>query len=170
VPELTGVVVPTEIEAVQLAVPSGYQLILGQSHFIKTVEDIYETLVSSMPGIKFSVCFCESSGKALIRYDGTDERANRVALDFATRLSAGHVFVVVLKDSYPINVLNRIKAVEEVVNLYCATANTVTVILAKTEDGRGVLGVIDGVAAKGVESEGDRQERKELLRKLGYKR
>jgi uncharacterized protein len=159
-----------EIEVVQLAIPSGCQLILGQSHFIKTVEDIYETLATSMPGIKFGVAFCESSGKALIRHDGTDEDAKRVAVDFATRLSAGHTFAVVLKDSYPINVLNRIKAVEEVASVYCATANSVAVVIAKVEDGRGILGVVDGVAPKGVESEADKQERREFLRRIGYKR
>ena len=159
-----------ELETVQLAVPSGYQLILGQSHFIKTVEDVYETLNSSMPGIKFGVAFCESSGKALIRFDGTDEDAKSIAVDFASRLSAGHVFVVVLRDAYPINVLNRVKAVEEVANIYCATANGVTVILAKTDGGRGILGVVDGVATRGVEAESDKEERMAFLRKIGYKR
>ncbi|MGA2198664.1 MAG: adenosine-specific kinase [Nitrososphaerales archaeon] len=159
-----------EIRQVQLSVPPGYQLILGQSHFIKTVEDLYETLVSSMPGIKFGVSFCESSGKALIRYDGTDDDAKGIAIDFATRLSAGHTFVVILKDSYPINILSRVKAVEEVVNVYCATANSVTVILAEIEDGKGILGVVDGVASKGVESEADKLERSEFLRRIGYKR
>ncbi len=159
-----------EIKQVQLSVPPGYQLVLGQSHFIKTVEDLYETLASSMPGIKFGVSFCESSGNALIRYDGTDEDAKRIAIDFATRLSAGHTFVVILKDSYPINILSRVKAVEEVANVYCATANSVTVILAEIEDGRGILGVVDGVASKGVESEADKLERSEFLRRIGYKR
>ena len=159
-----------EVKEIQLEVPSGFQLILGQSHFIKTVEDIYETLASSMPGIKFGVAFCESSGKALIRHDGTDPESTQLALDFSSRLSAGHTFVVVLKESYPINVLNRIKSVEEVVNVYCATANRVSVVVAEVEDGRGVLGVVDGVRPKGIESEADKQERKDLLRKIGYKR
>jgi hypothetical protein len=123
-----------------------------------------------MPGIKFGVSFCESSGKALIRYDGTDDDAKGIAIDFATRLSAGHTFVVILKDSYPINILSRVKAVEEVVNVYCATANSVTVILAEIEDGKGILGVVDGVASKGVESEADKLERSEFLRRIGYKR
>jgi len=159
-----------ELETVQLSIPSGYQLIIGQSHFIKTVEDLYETLVSAMPGIKFAVCFCESSGKALIRCEATDEDSRRLALDFASRLSAGHSFVIVLKDSYPINILNRVKAVEEVTGIYCATANSVTVILARQGDGRGILGVIDGVTSKGVETEADREERMAFLRKTGYKR
>jgi adenosine/AMP kinase len=159
-----------EIREVPLEVPPGCQLILGQSHFIKTVEDIYETLVSSMPGIKFGVAFCESSGKALIRYDGTDSESTQLALDFSSRLSAGHTFVVILRESYPINVLNRIKSVEEVAHVYCATANTISVVLAEVENGRGVLGVIDGVKPKGIESETDKQERRDLLLKLGYKR
>lgn len=145
-------------------------MILGQSHFIKTVEDVYETLVSSMPGVKFGVAFCESSGKALIRYDGTDQEATDIAVDFARKLSAGHAFAVILKESYPINVLNRIKSVEEVVNIYCATANAVTAIVAETRGGRGVLGVVDGIAPKGTESDEDKRERKDFLRKIGYKR
>ncbi len=159
-----------EIKQVKLEVPEGYQLIVGQSHFIKTVEDLYETLVSSMPGAKFGIGFCEASGKALIRYDGTDEGSVRTAVDFATRLAAGHSFVVILKDSYPINILNRIKALEEVTGVYCATSNSVTAIVGETEDGRGILGVVDGVTSKGVESEADKQERREFLRKIGYKR
>jgi len=145
-------------------------LIIGQSHFIKTVEDIYETLASSMPGAKFGVAFCESSGKALIRYDGTDNDSTQLAIDFASRLSAGHVFVVILRDSYPINVLNRIKSVEEVANIYCATANSVSVIVAESEGRRGILGIMDGAIPTGVESDADKQERKEFLRKIGYKR
>ena len=159
-----------EIKRVRLDVPEGYQLILGQSHFIKSVEDLYETLASSMPGIKFGVSFCEASGKALIRFDGTDEDARRIAIDYASLLSAGHTFVVILKDSFPINVLGRIRAVEEVTGIFCATANSVTVVLAEDDGGRGVLGVIDGVTPRGVESEADQRERREFLRKVGYKR
>ena len=159
-----------EIKQVRLEIPSGYQLILGQSHFIKTVEDLYETLVASMPAAKFGLSFCEASGKALIRYEGTDDDAKRISVDFATRLSAGHTFVVVLKESYPINVLNRIKALDEVASIYCATANTTTVIVAETEEGNGILGVVDGVAPKGVESEPDKIERRDFLRRIGYKR
>jgi uncharacterized protein len=159
-----------DIKEVQLEVPARCQLIIGQSHFIKTVEDLYEALASSMPGAKFGVAFCESSGKALIRYDGTDKDSTQLAVDFASRLSAGHVFVVVLTDSYPINVLNRVKSVEEVANIYCATANSVNVIIAESEGMRGILGVMDGEIPKGVESDADKQERKEFLRKIGYKR
>jgi len=145
-------------------------LIIGESHFIKTVEDIYETLASSMPGAKFGVAFCESSGKALVRYDGTDDDSTQLAIDFASRLSAGHVFVVILRDSYPINVLNRIKSVEEVANTYCSTANSVNVIVAESEGRRGILGIMDGAIPTGEESDADKQERKEFLRKIGYKR
>lgn len=159
-----------EIKSVEISIPQGYQLIIGQSHFIKTVEDIFETISSAVPGAKFGISFCESSGKALIRYDGTDESCIKTSLEIARKLSAGHCFVIVLKELYPINVLNRIKSVEEVVTLFCATANPVTAIVAETESGRGILGVIDGMASKGVESEDDKRERYQLLRKLGYKR
>jgi len=158
-----------KIDEVTLDVPEGYQLILGQSHFIKTVEDVFETISSSMPGAKFGVSFCESSGKALVRFDGTDESAIRIANDFAKRLSAGHVFVVVLHGPYPINVLNRIKMVEEVAGVYCATANGVVALVADLESGRGILGIVDGVKTKGIEGESDKKERKEFLRKIGYK-
>lgn len=155
---------------VKLEIPEGTNLILGQAHFIKTVEDIYETLVSNSPSIKFGIAFCESSGPALIRYDGNDKLLIDIAIDFAQKLSAGHIFVILLGNAYPINVLNRIKAVEEVVNIYCATANTVEVILAETEQGRGVLGVIDGMKSRGVEGEKEKNEREDFLRKIGYKR
>ncbi|MEM2759771.1 MAG: adenosine-specific kinase [Nitrososphaerales archaeon] len=156
--------------AINLDIPAGMNLILGQAHFIKTVEDIYETLTSSGTSIRFGLAFCESSGPALIRYDGNDKQLTDIAVEFAQKLSAGHVFVVILANAYPINVLNRIKAVEEVVNIHCATANPVQVIIAETEQGRGVLGVIDGVKSRGVEGEGERNERREFLRKIGYKR
>ena len=159
-----------ELKQVEISVPEGYQLILGQSHFIKTVEDLYEALATAAPEIKFGVAFCESSGKALIRHDGTDEGAAKLAIECASRLSCGHAFVVFLRGAFPINVLDRIKSVEEVVNLYCATANKVTVIVAEAGDGRGILGVIDGVKSKGVETADDREERTQFLRKIGYKR
>ena len=155
---------------VRLDVPEGINMILGQSHFIKTVEDVYETLTSSSPGTKFGVAFCESSGPALIRYDSNDKSLEELAVQFAQKLSAGHVFVVLLRNAFPINVLNRIKALDEVASIYCATANPVEVILAETEQGRGVLGVIDGVKTRGVEGEKEKKERHEFLRKLGYKR
>jgi len=159
-----------QMVTVKLEVSEGTNLILGQSHFIKTVEDVYETLISSGTSIKFGIAFCESSGPALIRYDGNDKTLEDLALDFARKLSAGHVFLVLLSNAYPISVLNRIKMLDEVANIYCATANPVEVILAETEQGRGVLGVIDGVKSKGVEGEKERNERHEFLRKLGYKR
>ena len=159
-----------QMTSVKLEVPQGVNLVLGQSHFIKTVEDIYETLTSSGTSIKFSIAFCESSGPALIRYDSNDKTLEDLVVDFARKLSAGHVFVVLLSNAYPINVLNRIKMLDEIANIYCATANPVEVIIAETEQGRGVLGVIDGVKSKGIEGEKEKRERQEFLRKLGYKR
>jgi uncharacterized protein len=159
-----------KIDEVAIAVPDGHQLILGQAHFIKTVEDLYEALVTSMPGIRFGVAFCEASGKALVRSDGSDTKLADMAREFASRIGAGHSFVVVLSDAFPINVLNRLKAVEEVVQIFCATSNPVTVLVADTGKGKGVLGVVDGVSPKGVEGDHDRQERREFLRKIGYKR
>ncbi len=156
--------------SVKFEVPQGTNLILGQSHFIKTVEDIYETLASSGTSIKFGIAFCESSGPALIRYDSNDKTLEALAVQFAQRLSAGHVFVVLLSSGYPINVLNRIKMLDEVANIYCATANPVEVILVETEQGCGVLGVVDGIKSKGIEGEKERKERHEFLRKIGYKR
>jgi adenosine/AMP kinase len=127
-------------------------------------------LVSSSPSIRFGIAFCEASGKALIRYDGNDEGLINSAVEYAKLISAGHVFVIVLSNSYPINILNRVKGIDEVVTLYCATANPIEVIIVETEQGRGILGVIDGVKSKGVESSDDKKERYELLRRLGYKR
>jgi adenosine/AMP kinase len=158
------------IEGVVLKPPEGYQLIIGQAHFIKSVEDLYESLVTSMPNAKFGIAFCEASGKALVRSDGTDQRSIKMARDFALRLGAGHSFIVVLTGSFPINVLNRIKGVEEVASVYCATSNPVTVVVAVLGKGRGILGVVDGVAPIGFESARDRKERQEFLRKIGYKR
>lgn len=155
---------------VDIAVPDGVQLIIGQSHFIKSVEDLYEALATSMPGIRFGLAFCEASGSALIRLEGNDATLTDLARDFAARVAAGHSFVIVLKEAYPINVLNRVKAVDEVVNIFCATSNPVKVIVAESESGRGILGVIDGVIPEGVEKDADREERKALLRKIGYKR
>jgi uncharacterized protein len=158
------------ITSVPVGVPDGFQLIIGQSHFIKTVEDLYETLVSSMPAIKFGLAFCEASGKSLIRTDGTDAKCIELAVSYASAIGAGHTFVVLLSGSFPINVLNRIKGVEEVAQVFCATANSVTVVVADTGKGRGVLGVVDGGYSKGVESIGDVKERRDFLRKIGYKR
>jgi len=156
--------------SVKLDVPEGVNLILGQSHFIKTVEDFYETLTTSSPSIKFGIAFCESSGPALIRYDSNDKTLEELAVEFAQKLSAGHIFVVLISNAYPINILNRIKMLDEVATIYCATANPVEVILVETEQGRGVLGVIDGIKSKGVEGEKEKKQRHEFLRKIGYKR
>jgi len=158
------------IDEVEVKVPEGYQIILGQAHFIKTVEDIYEALTTSMPGIRFGVAFCEASGKALVRCDGSDSELTKLAQESASRIGAGHSFVVVLNGAFPINVLNRLKSVEEVASIFCATSNPVIVLVAETPKGRGVLGVIDGVSPKGVETEQDKDERRAFLRKIGYKR
>jgi hypothetical protein len=159
-----------EFEVVAIEKPETLNLILGQSHFIKTVEDVHEALVTTVPGIEFGMAFCESSGPALVRATGTDDELVELAKQNALALSAGHCFIVLLGEGfYPINVLNAIKGVPEVCRIFCATANPVEVILAETEQGRGVLGVIDGVKAKGVETEEDVSERKNLLRVIGYK-
>ena len=157
-------------EEVEIVPPEGDQVIIGQSHFIKTVEDLYEALTTSMPGIRFGVAFCEASGKALIRLDGSDGALTELAREYAGRIGAGHSFVIVLREAYPINVLSRVKGVEEVVNIFCATSNPVTVVVADSGKGRGIMGVIDGVPPKGVEGESDRKERHDFLRKIGYKR
>jgi len=159
-----------KIDEVEIEAVEGHQLIVGQSHFIKSVEDIYEALVTSMPGLKFGVAFIEASGKALVRYDGSDDELARLASRYASKIGAGHAFVVVLSGAFPINVLNRLKAVEEVAQIFCATSNPVTILVADTGKGRGVLGVVDGISPKGVESAQDKQERLEFLRKIGYKR
>ncbi len=159
-----------ELKVVQIEKPETLNLILGQSHFIKTVEDVYEALVTAVPGIEFGLAFCESSGPALVRAAGTDDGLTNLAKQNALALSAGHCFIVFLGEGfYPINVLNAIKRVPEVCRIFCATANPVEVILAETQQGRGILGVVDGVQTKGVETEEDVKERKDLLRAIGYK-
>ena len=158
-----------ELKTVTIEKPADVNFILGQSHFIKTVEDIHEALVTAVPKIKFGLAFCESSGPALVRWSGTDTEMIELAKKNALALSAGHSFIIFLKDCYPVNVLNVVKNVPEVCNIYCATANPVEVIIAETAQGRGILGVIDGVKSKGVEGEREIQERKEFLRKIGYK-
>lgn len=159
-----------KMEGVPIRAPEGYQIIIGQAHFVKSVEDLYETLATSMPGLKFGVGFCEASGKALVRFDGSDPWSTKMAREFALRIGAGHCFVVVLAGGFPINVLNRIKNVEEVANVYCATSNMVIVVVAGSGKGRGILGVIDGVSPSGIEAGPDKEERRDLLRKIGYKR
>jgi adenosine/AMP kinase len=158
------------IEAVEVPVPDGVNVIIGQAHFIKTVEDLYEALVTSVPGIRFGIAFCEASQKRLIRYEGNDEELVKLAIEAAKRIAAGHTFVIYIRDAWPINVLNAIKNVQEVVTLFAATANPLQVVVAETEQGRGVLGVIDGFTPLGVEGEEDRKERHDFLRKIGYKR
>ena len=156
--------------AVKVDIPEGLNIIFGMSHFIKTVEDLYETLVSSSMSIKFGIAFCEASQKRLVRTDGNDkeliERASKAAFD----IGCGHSFIIFLKDGFPINVLGRVKAVDEVCRIFCATANPVQILVAETDLGRGVVGVIDGQTPMGIENEADRQERGEFLRKIGYKR
>ena len=159
-----------ELETVRLDFPEGCNIILGQSHFVKTVEDLYEVMVTSVPSPKFGVAFCEASGPRLLRRDGTDPDMIRAAEQNAKALSAGHSFVIVMKDSFPINVLNAVKMCPEVCHVFCATANPVEVIVAETEQGRGILGVIDGEPPVGIEGEDDVKQRKDLLRKFGYKR
>jgi len=158
-----------ELLTVKIQKPDEVNLILGQSHFIKTVEDLHETLVTSVPGIKFGLAFCESSGPALVRASGTDEELVNLAKHNAMEIGAGHCFLIFLRNAYPINVLNAIKQVPEVCHIYCATANPVEVILAQTEQGRGILGVIDGLRTKGIETEEDVAKRKGFLRSIGYK-
>ncbi len=149
--------------------PDDVNVILGQTHFIKTVEDLHEAMVTAVPGIKFGLAFCEALGPCLIRWSGTDEDLLELARTNATAIGAGHSFLIFLRDCFPINILPAIRQVPEVCNIYCATANSVEVILAETEQGRGVLGVVDGSPPKGIEQETDIQKRKALLRQFGYK-
>jgi hypothetical protein len=159
-----------EIKSVRIAIPEGANVILGQSHFIKTVEDLYEIIVGTAPQMKFGIAFNEASGDCLIRVEGNDEELKKAATENAAALAAGHCFVIVLKEGYPINILNRIKDCQEVARLFCATANPLEAIVAESEQGRGVLGVIDGSSPKGVEDEAGAAWRHDLLRKIGYKR
>jgi len=158
-----------EITSVPLEIPEGTNIIFGQTHFIKTVEDLYEIMVASVSQARFGIAFCEASGACLIRVEGNDEELKKVAVRNAQKVGAGHTFLLLLRDAYPINVLNAIKGCSEVCSIYCATANPVEVILAESSQGRGVLGVIDGSSPKGVEGPADIQWRKDLLRKIGYK-
>ena len=159
-----------ELKAIRLTIPEGGNLIVGQSHFIKTVEDIYEAMVNTSPHLQFGVAFNEASGDCLTRFDGNDEGLKQNAVANATAIAAGHIFVVAMKNGFPINVLGRIQAVPEVANIYCATANPVEVIVAETEQGRGILGVVDGSSPKGVENLEQQAARVSLLQKFGYKR
>ncbi|MBC8198681.1 MAG: adenosine-specific kinase [Desulfobacterales bacterium] len=158
-----------EIKTIKIEKPDGLNMILGHSHFIKTVEDIYEAMVNAVPMAKFGLAFCEASESCLVRYAGTDDELIELAKKNAYNLSAGHSFILFMKDLFPVNVLNSIKNVTEVCRIFCATANPVEVIIAETELGRGILGVIDGFSSKGIETEDDIRARKELLRQIGYK-
>lgn len=157
------------LSAVQLEWQEGCNIVVGQSHFIKTVEDIAEIMVSSVPGAKFGLAFCEASGPCLIRTEGNDASLVADALRCAESAAAGHTFYLVIKDAFPINVLNQIKSCQEVVGIFAATANPLQLIVASTDQGNGVLGAIDGSSPKGTETQEDRQARRELLRRFGYK-
>jgi uncharacterized protein len=159
-----------ELKAIRLEIPENGNLIVGHSHFIKTVEDLYEAIVNTVPQMKFGIAFNEASGACLTRVEGNDANLKTNATSNAQAVGAGHLFVVSMRDGYPINVLGRIRNIPEVCSIFCATANPVEVIVAETEQGRGVLGVIDGVSPKGVESEADAEWRHGFLRKIGYKR
>jgi adenosine/AMP kinase len=158
-----------ELKVEQLEFPDGCNIILGQSHFIKTVEDLHEILVGSVPMLKFGLAFCEASGHCLLRIEGNDDELKRVAETNGLKIGAGHTFFLVMRDAFPINVLNGIKLCQEVCHIFCATANPVQAIIAETEQGRGILGVIDGASPKGVEQAEDVTWRKNLLREFKYK-
>ncbi len=159
-----------ELTTVPLEIPDGGNIILGQTHFIKSVEDLYEAIVNTVPTMKFGIAFNEASGPCLTRVDGNDEALQALAARNATAIAAGHLFVIAMLNGYPINVLGRIKDVPEVCSIFCATANPVEVVVARTAQGCGILGVIDGASPKGVETAGDAQVRRDFLRKIGYKR
>jgi hypothetical protein len=158
-----------ELKTVKMEFPEEANIIIGQTHFIKTAEDLYEVMISAVPGIKFGLAFNEASGPCLVRAEGNDSELKALAIKNVKAIGAGHVFVIVLKDAFPINVLNAIKNCPEICSIFCATANEVEVVIAQTDLGRGVLGVIDGYSPKGVEADKDVQERKEFLRMIGYK-
>jgi len=158
-----------ELKTVTIEKPADTNFILGQSHFIKTVEDLYEAIVQTVPGMTFGIGFCESSGPALVRYAGNDPRLIELAQKNALALACGHAFIIFMEGGFPVNILNTIKNVSEVCQIFCATANPVEVIIAESEQGRGILGVIDGVKTKGIETDADIKWRKEFLRKIGYK-
>ena len=159
-----------ELRSVRVSFPENANVIIGQTHFIKSVEDLYDAIVGTVPEAKFGIAFCEASGPCLVRVEGNDDKLRRLAAENAMKIGAGHTFIVILENAYPINVLNRIKEVQEVCTIFCATANPVDVIVAENERGRGVVGVVDGEKPKGVETANDAEDRKAFLRKIGYKR
>jgi adenosine/AMP kinase len=158
-----------ELKTIALSKPDDVNVILGQSHFIKSVEDLYEALVQAVPGIRFGLAFCEASGPCLVRHTGTDAALEQLAIENASAIGAGHLFVIALGNAFPVNVLNQVKSVAEVCTVFCATANPVRVIVAEEAGGRGVMGVIDGSMPKGVEGEPEQAERRAMLRRFGYK-
>jgi uncharacterized protein len=158
-----------DFKTVRVEIPDGTNIILGQTHFIKTAEDLYEILVGSSPQIKFGVAFTEASGPCLIRYEGNDDVLAQKAAGIVQEIGAGHVFAILLREAFPINVLNAIKMCPEVCSIYCATANPLEVIVAESQQGRGIMGVIDGSSPKGIEQNADKTARKALLRNFGYK-
>jgi adenosine/AMP kinase len=162
--------VSLSLKVIPVRIPEGSNVIIGRSHFIKTVEDIYEALVTSVPGIKFGLAFNEASGKRLVRYEGNDEELTKAAVEAALSIGAGHTFVLYIRNAYPINILNQLKNTQEVVSIYVATANPVQVIVAETDQGRAVIGVVDGYTPLGVEGVEDKKERLEFLRRIGYKK
>jgi uncharacterized protein len=158
-----------ELKTVKISKPAEVNVIVGQAHFIKTIEDVYEALVQAVPGIKFGLAFNEASGPCLVRHTGTDAALEQVAIEAASAIGAGHIFAVVLGNAFPVNVLNQIKSVTEVCTIFCATANPLSVVVAEEGGSRGVLGVIDGSSPKGIEGEAEQSERRAMLRRFGYK-
>ncbi len=158
-----------ELKTIQMDIPAGANIIIGQSHFIKSAEDLFEVMISSVPGAKFGLAFCEASGPCLVRAEGNDQLLKETAIRNAQLLGAGHSFVILLQEAFPINVLNAVKSCPEVCTIFCATANPVDVVVAESKKGRGVMGVIDGLSPKGVEGPDDIKVRKDFLRKIGYK-
>ena len=158
-----------DLKTVRVQIPNGANIILGQTHFIKTAEDLYEILAGSSPHIKFGLAFTEASGPCLIRFEGNDDNLTQAAITTVQEIGAGHVFAIMMREAFPINVLNSVKTCPEVCRIYCATANPLEVVVAETEQGRGILGVVDGSSPKGVEQDSDKAARKTLLRNFGYK-
>jgi hypothetical protein len=158
-----------EVKTIKIQPPQDCNLIIGMAHFIKSAEDLYEALVNAVPAIKFGLGFCESSGSCLVRHEGNDPQLRRLAAEKALEIGCGHSFIIILKNAYPINVLDKIKAVPEVCTIHAATANPLEIVIAETEQGRGIMGVVDGFRSKGVETDENIKERREFLRKIGYK-
>ena len=158
-----------EINKIKIEPSNDTQIIVAQSHFIKTVEDVYECLMNCVPNIKFGLSFCEASGQCLVRYDGNDEELKKQSRQYAYSLSAGHSLIILIKNAFPINVLSMLRSVPEIVNIYCATANPIEIIYVETNQGRGIIGIVDGYKPKGIEDENNITERKNFLREIGYK-